>query len=231
MDNIIKAEDYQGTTIYDTLVSSGKNEEIIRETIANNLRKGLITQDQFNKANAQLDDLIKAGKKTGAGSRGGHVIGYTKSGKPVYKGKDQAHAKEYKKFSAQDHADAAELHRKETGKHFDNAGKVGYIQRQYFIALADHHQTASQSHEQAAHKQAQKEHESGLSADEKKIIAAQKKKQMEHHDKMYGFHEAMLKHATEHGRSTNTTIPGDFLQHHAQQAHHHKLEKERLEKE
>lgn len=230
MDNIIKAEDYQGTSIYDTLISSGKSEEIIRETIANNLRKGLITSDQFNKANAQLDDLIKAGKKTGAGSRGGHVIGYTKSGKPVYKGKDQAHAKEYKKFSAQDHADAAELHRKETGKHFDNAGKVGYTQRQYFTAMANHHQTASQSHEQAAHKQVQKEHESGLSADEKKIIAAQKKKQIEHHDKSYQFHKDMVEHNVKMSEKYGTMVD-DTLNHHRQQAQYHKSEKERLEKE
>jgi hypothetical protein len=52
------------------------------------------------------NDLEKA---TGEGSRGGKVIGHTKSGKPIYEG-HFGHSYSYKNFTAQDHKDAAEKH-------------------------------------------------------------------------------------------------------------------------
>jgi len=55
------------------------------------------------------DDLEKGG---GPGSKGGKVIGYTKSGKPIYEDKK---GKSYKNFTKQDHLDAAEHHEKERG--------------------------------------------------------------------------------------------------------------------
>lgn len=57
-------------------------------------------QDAFN-------DLIKAGKE-GEGSRGGHIIGHTRSGKPIYQ--DANHA-EHKGFVAHEHRDAAIVHK------------------------------------------------------------------------------------------------------------------------
>jgi len=53
-----------------------------------------------------LPDLNKAGAK-GAGSRGGKVIGYTKSGKPIYESKsgEDAH-KLHPAFKKEDHEDA-----------------------------------------------------------------------------------------------------------------------------
>lgn len=48
-------------------------------------------------------------EKGGEGSRGGKIIGHTKSGKPIYEGAHQSH----KSFTKQDHKDAAELNRKE----------------------------------------------------------------------------------------------------------------------
>ena len=63
-------------------------------------------------------DLAKA-KKRGEGSRGGKIIGHTKSGKPIYAANHTAYAldgtkrgvKPYKDFTAQDHEDAYQLHR------------------------------------------------------------------------------------------------------------------------
>lgn len=235
MNNIIKAEDYQGTSIYDALISSGKSEEIIRETIANNLRKGLITSDQFNKANAQLDDLIKAGKKTGAGSRGGHVIGYTKSGKPVYKGKDQAHAKEYKDFTHQDHIDASKLHADESYGHHGTMMRSGHEAHvRYARAMHQHHVDASSSHAKMASDMKSRDHEKSISPDEKKIIAAQKKKQIEHHDKMRNFHNKIANDIISSYKDFHTNAhqdEKDVWQHHANQAAHHHRELERLEKE
>lgn len=230
MDNIIKAEDYQGTPIYDALISSGKSEEIIRETIANNLRKGLITRDQFNKANAQLDDLIKAGKKTGAGSRGGHVIGYTKSGKPVYKGKDQAHAKEYKDFTHQDHIDASKLHADESySYHGTMMGSGHEAHVRYARAMHQHHVDASSSHAKMASDMKSRDYEKSISPDEKKIIAAQKKKQISHHIAGYDHHEDRVSELN--AKKNRTPHEEETLQFHKEKMEYHKREKERLEKE
>ena len=46
-------------------------------------------------------------EKSGEGSKGGKVIGHTKSGKPIYAGK---RASDYKDFSKEDHADARVKH-------------------------------------------------------------------------------------------------------------------------
>ena len=55
-------------------------------------------------------------KKGGEGSRGGKIIGHTKSGKPIYENK-KAHT--YKDFTEQDHRDASETH---WGKHRELGG-------------------------------------------------------------------------------------------------------------
>ena len=63
-------------------------------------------------------NLVK-GDRSKEGSRGGHVIGHTSSGKPIYAshaGNFKAHTKDWSK---QDHADAASLHGKLEGKHKD----------------------------------------------------------------------------------------------------------------
>lgn len=232
MDNIIKAEDYKGTSIYDALVSSGKNEEIIRETIANNLRKGLITQDQFNKANAQLDDLIKAGKKTGAGSRGGHVIGYTKSGKPVYKNNKQP----YRDFSAQDHSDAAEIHSEQARSHGTQFHSTkSAANADYHGAMQKYHQEKADAHRLAADHKAKQELQSSIPDADKKIIAAQKKKQIEHHQSMHDFHDHIVSAINQ---LPYPGLEGETAKHmmeefnrHKQARDHHKSEKERLEKE
>jgi len=53
------------------------------------------------------NDLNKAGK-SGEGSRGGKVIGHTRSGKPIY---DNPSHEGHKNFDHNDHAEAANLHR------------------------------------------------------------------------------------------------------------------------
>lgn len=54
-----------------------------------------------------LDEIEEIIEKAGEGSRGGKVIGHTKSGKPVYEVRTAKHDKEY---NSQDHNDAAYLH-------------------------------------------------------------------------------------------------------------------------
>lgn len=50
-------------------------------------------------------DILK--KSIGEGSRGGHVIGHTRSGQPIY---DSAHHESHQQFKAQDHKDAMNHH-------------------------------------------------------------------------------------------------------------------------
>lgn len=61
--------------------------------------------------------------KSGEGSRGGHVIGHTKSGKPIYGdafGTDKQFAEHHKGWSAMDHYDAEHAHRSKA-HHGDSA--------------------------------------------------------------------------------------------------------------
>ena len=66
-------------------------------------------------------DEEKQDAGVGAGSRGGHIIGRTKSGKPLYMNhKHPSH----KEFSSRDHSQAAELHSQLGGKVSDKIGKI-----------------------------------------------------------------------------------------------------------
>ena len=66
----------------------------------------------------ETDELIKAYDEQkiekSEGSRGGKVIGHTKSGKPIYANKE---ASTYTDFSSKDHKDAAELHNERMNHH------------------------------------------------------------------------------------------------------------------
>lgn len=149
MDNIIKAEDYRGTSIYNTIVSDSKNEQIIRETIANNLRKGLITQEQFTKANEQLDGLIEKAKK-GEGSRGGHIIGHTKSGKPIYA--TNAFNHKHKDFTHEDHESAREILAKKAGESHEKWIKQGRARWSQHKRDADYYEDLAKEHRKEAEK-------------------------------------------------------------------------------
>ena len=57
-------------------------------------------------------------KAKGEGSRGGKVIGHTRSGKPIY---DEAHHKGHEKFTHSDHVDAYKAHKKIHNEYADDA--------------------------------------------------------------------------------------------------------------
>lgn len=66
-----------------------------------------------NKDLEVLNDLVKAIiKAQGEGSRGGKVIGHTRSGKPIY---ENSNHPDHKGFSSSDHLDAAKAHDKSPG--------------------------------------------------------------------------------------------------------------------
>lgn len=63
-------------------------------------------QQQINRINATYGTTLEKG---GEGSRGGKVIGHTKSGKAIYENKKADHS-DYKHFTAKDHSDAQQIH-------------------------------------------------------------------------------------------------------------------------
>jgi hypothetical protein len=110
----VSAINYKGTRIGESISNLETTpEEKIRITLLNKFDKGVIDKDLFVKATQQLDDLVKGGKKTGEGSRGGHIIGHTQSGKPIY---SNPGSENHKHFSEQDHSDAAHIHLTHTSR-------------------------------------------------------------------------------------------------------------------
>jgi len=84
------------------------------------LTKGEIYEYLIDEINLDIDSakrvyqLAEAIEKAGEGSRGGRVIGHTKSGKPIYANANHA---SHKSFTVKDHADAVKAHMKESDKH------------------------------------------------------------------------------------------------------------------
>lgn len=78
------------------------------------------SQEQLQLETKNSLDLLKGEtidiEKGGEGSRGGKVIGHTKSGKPIYEHHEQEHTQHY---TAEDHSDAVTHHMREAKKHSD----------------------------------------------------------------------------------------------------------------
>ncbi len=186
----------------------------IYQQLVHNLHTKKIDVNQFFKALDQYGDLIeKAGGKKGEGSKGGHVIGHTKSGKPVYK-HEGAGSHKYKEFTDEDHADASHLHNQLYSEH---SNKRGGPHHQYESGMASHHGEARDQHRAASIQV----HKKSLSDGDKKILADQKKKQINEHNDA-------LKAWTEH----HAKVKSPEEKEHAQRwIDHHKSQKERLEKE
>lgn len=209
-NNIISANDYKGTNIEKALSSDNI------EKGGQELKKGEIGVTAF--------DMIQAIEKGGEGSRGGKIIGHTKSGKPVYAVDRHKYGKD---FSIEDHKDAANIHSQQGLHHQDQksaAHRAGddedydhhhQLSHHHAVMTAEHVHEASKMKKEARH------------PDEKKVIAEAKKKQIEDH------HEAHLLHAkmAEKWKDTKNPHMKEAVEHNLRLAAHHKSEKERLEKE
>lgn len=162
-----------------------------RRTIELNKQSKLAGVKKADDAYALLGlEFQKAGK--GEGSKGGHVIGHTRSGKPIY---DHASI-DYPKFSAQDHKDAAMLHSDLQQSHVRKYHADPEPREENKI-LSLHHGNMARAHLNEAHAQIQAEHESGLSESEKKIIAKQRAKEAGEHKYQAEHHGEMFKITTE----------------------------------
>lgn len=87
-------------------------------------------------------------EKSGEGSRGGKVIGHTKSGKPIYESHEQLNTQN---FSSEDHSDAVSQHMKESkmnSEEADDYDKGGHKDGK--SARSIYHRTKSKHHSQMA---------------------------------------------------------------------------------
>lgn len=197
---------------------------------AKELGKENLLPDDWKKA--EENDIQKA-----EGSRGGEVIGHTTSGKAVYKRKYPGD-KDYKKFTVQDHVDAAQLHKKEADKHFQEHHRLinespRIHDGNYTKNLALHHQDVADSHAHHAAHILQEEQKSNLSSDEKKILADQKKKQIERHKKAHEYHSGeQLKLVAEQKKHEGKEVPIHVVNsysYHRNEADHHLNELKKLD--
>ena len=82
-------------------------------TILKSFKEGNLTDSEGNKVDSIEKAMEIAFEKGREGSRGGNIIGHTKSGKPVYEDK---WAHEYSDFDKQDHEDAWKEHSNASSK-------------------------------------------------------------------------------------------------------------------
>lgn len=95
----------------------------------------------------EVEELIKSGE----GSRGGKVIGHTKSGKPIYQSStDSGH----QHFTKEDHEEAAALHNKEAEKHLDkyNKAEAGSSKRENALKMHQQHTDHAANHKRFSKK-------------------------------------------------------------------------------
>lgn len=108
---------------------------INRAEVATNIMKGF---------GQEIDFIIKGGE----GSKGGRVIGHTKSGKPIYHSPDNP---EHKKFTFRDHLDAATLHDKRAESRLNANKKATGNQAKENEGMAAEYKTYAKKHMIAAH--------------------------------------------------------------------------------
>ena len=116
------------------------------------LVKGQEISNQAKAITIVLDELIKGGE----GSKGGKVIGHTKSGRPIY---DTFNHSDHKNFTPQDHANARTLHEKKAMKHYGTLHNAGapVSRRKSAGQKHRHHMDQADAHMSAASKQIQSE--------------------------------------------------------------------------
>lgn len=78
----------------------------IRKIIDSSYKKGSIDTETFLKANIQYSNILEKGG-SGEGSKGGKVIGHTRSGKPIYENGSHSN---YANFHEDDHHESSYKH-------------------------------------------------------------------------------------------------------------------------
>lgn len=174
------------------------------------------------------DEIIKGGE----GSRGGKVIGHTKSGKPVYSHKDAGH-ESYKDFSIADHLDAASLHEKQR----DQKKLHSVEESAHWVRQTSHEEVAGQK-EQArldkiegdkaigATKSGKAIHNNFDHEDHKDFTAEDHAEASDTHDQLAGKHAEDVITSKDH---TERSEHADKVKFHLEQSHKHFQKKKELE--
>jgi len=89
----------------------------------------------MNKTLDELKNFIAKAYGGGEGSRGGKVIGRTKSGKPIY----SSHMGDHARFSRHDHAEAMDVHKLHARKNARDGN----------LDMAAHHRNMADKHYRA----------------------------------------------------------------------------------
>src|SRR5690349_8453397 len=114
--------------------------DTVREIIGKNFEEGKIDTLTFLKANVQYTEIIEKAE----GSRGGKVIGHTKSGKAIY---DTHNHPGHKDFTSEDHREAMNAHRQSMENHYkervDFSGKNTKEEKEKHY---DEHTAAARAH-------------------------------------------------------------------------------------
>lgn len=165
-------DDYKGTQIEKSFIDASKvfSKETLykaaKHIVINNLQKGDIDQDTFEKAMIQLDNLMNKNmkmetelEKGGEGSKGGHIIGHTKTGKPIY---DSHNHPNHKDFDRDEHATASKLHtekwrdaKEKANHHYNEAVESGDDKAtENHLSLHEHYKKIAAHHDKQidAHK-------------------------------------------------------------------------------
>lgn len=100
--DLMKADEEDDSTMTDAEAEGAADREANKDDSEDE-------DDSEKSVGSALDDLIKAAGKQGEGSRGGKIIGHTRSGKPIYA---NANHPDHKGFTPKDHYDATKAHAK-----------------------------------------------------------------------------------------------------------------------
>lgn len=154
------------------------------EVRLNILKAQLSTMDKVNpiRANEIRKSIQGELSKSGEGSRGGLVIGHTKSGKPIY---DNPHHEEHRHFTKEDHLKAAELHKKRADLRFKASEKNEGNNR----SLANKNEQVGMDYEGRAKKHrelADKKSKEKSGKHPEQIRQEKREKEQRMLDKMYG---------------------------------------------
>lgn len=110
--------------------------------------------------------------KGGEGSKGGHVIGHTKSGKTIYGDKHASHA-HYKDFTDQEHHEASQAHYKEVMEHWKNKNREG--QDKHNNLSGEHYEKTEEGKKQKAEHEADEKKHDFTNSLEGKVLKKNKK--------------------------------------------------------
>ncbi len=192
-----------------------KQEEEL-EGYKQHLKKGNIYDHQLQQS-TYLKGMNETFEKGGEGSRGGKIIGHTKTGKPVYANKDYH---EYKDFSEKDHRDASKLHHEKKQEYTKGVSHGTTIkgEKMYKNQNWSKHHWGEHTHAQMA--ESIKNSENKEAINKVKEEAKKNRQTGDVHSNAHGYHHQAGGGVAEYDEKGNykDTVPSSFY--HPGNAHH-----------